>query len=139
MTVPTQSPPRARPWLEAVLLAVTLAVLVAHLDLVAGLARAGVGWTDGDLAHGVTTDTLVEPQSSGLARALGAVEVLAVLVGPLVVLAAALHAGSRLWWSRRQQLRRWGLATCLTTLVAASALLVLLLAWGQELWVWILD
>ncbi|MGQ7296610.1 hypothetical protein [Quadrisphaera sp. KR29] len=139
MIAPTQAPPRARPWLEAALLATTLVVLAAHADLVAGLARAGVGWTDGDLAYGVTTDTLVEPQASGLARALGAVEVLAVLVGPLVVLGAALHAASGLRWARHQPLPRWELATCLTTLVAASALLVLLLAWGQELWVWLLD
>jgi len=122
---------------SAIFLAVTLVVLGSHIFFVVGLVDSGVTWRDGPRAYGVAGGDLPADLPEWIARLSGLVMVLAVLLGPLLVLVGLGAAVDSVWTSWRQRCRVDVLAA--STVVLALALLVLLVTWGDELWVWMLD
>ena len=141
-TPPTPSPAAGAPrWLGPTMLAVALVVLGSTISYAVRLADAGVTWTDGPAAYGAQVDDIAWPLPPALVHAVEVVMLVAFLFGPVLMAPIVFGAALRLRSSRR---RGWSddraaIAIAVATLVSAVALVVLVAAWGDELWVWALD
>jgi len=132
--------PRLRlcaPRLSLAALVVALVVLGSHVHSVLDLGRSGVTSTSGVEAYGAPYSDLSDVLPPGVGHLVMLVVLLGVLLGPVVVLVAVVAAVPSLWASWRE--RHAVDVPALATVAAAVALCLLLAAWGDELWVWILD
>ncbi|WP_086515689.1 hypothetical protein [Clavibacter michiganensis] len=134
---PSTAPSGAPRWLGPALLAAAVLVLGSNVFHVVGLAASGVTSTDGEAAYGVRGGDVSTFLPPGLSHVVGGTTVMAVIFGPLVMVPVAVVAARLLWISGR---RRASVdVSAAGAVLAVVALVVLLVFWGDELWVWALD
>lgn len=119
------------------MLAVALLVLGSTVFFITGLAGSGITWTDGQASYGVPGGDVSRFLPPGLAHVVAVVMLLAFLFSPVLMVPIVIGAAVQLRSSWRSRSSRDTAA--IATLVVASAFVVLLAFWGDELWVWILD
>ena len=119
------------------MLAMAVLVLGSTVYYVFGLADSGITWTDGQAAYGVPGAGDPSSLPPGLSNVVGMVLLLAFFFGPLLMVPIVFGAAWQLRssWQRRSSVD----IPAVATLIVSSALVVLLVYWGDELWVWALD
>ncbi len=124
--------------LHIALLVVVAVPLASCLFFAAELASAGVTWRgDPDEAYGLEVGGLPAALPRWVSVPVGFVMVLSTLSAPLLAL-VCLPGSLVVARTEREHARRTGPVT-VVIIVLSAALAVLVLAWGDELLVWVLD